>query len=301
MTFHDVDQDGAADIVLLMPYERVKILLQGSEDRFEEVDVSPPGGAMEQPWSGTADVDGDGKAELLLPQRNFLRAVVLEPDPAFQNATNRSGWVFKVKEQVNGAASNSRLAGAAALPSGTNQVPALFLLDAERKAITLCERDTAGVWQVTRNVDLPISNFKSVHALALGGSNANAVALVGLNAVAWLPLGGEVWELTELDGYETPIQNGYLNDVVSGDLNNDTRKDLVYLETARNYLDLVIFTAEHKLVPANRWQVFEERTFRSRRTDMPEPREAAVADVTGDGRNDLIVLVHDRVLVYPQE
>jgi len=26
-----------------------------------------------------------------------------------------------------------------------------------------------------------------------------------------------------------------------------------------------------------------------------------VADVTGDGKNDLIVLVHDRILVYPQE
>jgi len=64
---------------------------------------------------------------------------------------------------------------------------------------------------------------------------------------------------------------------------------------------LVIFDAGHKLVPANRWQVFEERTFRSRRNDLPEPREAAVADVTGDGKNDLIVLVHDRILVYPQE
>ena len=41
----------------------------------------------------------------------------------------------------------------------------------------------------------------------------------------------------------------------------------------------------HKLVPANRWQVFEERTFRSRRNDSLEPREAVVADVTGDGKN----------------
>jgi hypothetical protein len=64
---------------------------------------------------------------------------------------------------------------------------------------------------------------------------------------------------------------------------------LVFLETARNYLDLVIFSADHKLIPANRWQVFEERTFRSRRNDAPEPREAAVADVTGDHKNDLIV------------
>jgi hypothetical protein len=32
-----------------------------------------------------------------------------------------------------------------------------------------------------------------------------------------------------------------------------------------------------------------------------EPREALVADVTGDGLNDLLVLVHDRILLYPQE
>ena len=89
--------------------------------------------------------------------------------------------------------------------------------------------------------------------------------------------------------------------MVTGDLDNDGRKDLVFMETGRNYLDLVIFDARLKLVPANRWQVFEERTFRGRRSDFPEPREADVADVTGDGKNDLIILVHDRILVYPQE
>ena len=116
-----------------------------------------------------------------------------------------------------------------------------------------------------------------------------------------MAFGGDVWELAELDGYETPIPEGHLTDVVAGDLNHDGRKDLVFLETTRNYLDLVRFSPSRKLVPGNRWQVFEERTFRSRRNDDIEPREALVADVTGDGKNDLIVLVHDRILVYPQE
>ena len=79
------------------------------------------------------------------------------------------------------------------------------------------------------------------------------------------------------------------------------RKDLDFLKTGKHYLDLVIFDSTNHLVPANRWQVFEERSFRGGRAALPEPREAAVADVTGDGKNDLIVLVHDRVLVYPQE
>lgn len=301
ISIQDVDQDGLADLVVLIPYEKVKVLRQVAGKDFEEIDIAAPGGAIEQPWLTALDVDGDGKPELLLPQKNFLRAVVMQADNALQSSTNRGGWTFKVKEQINGTASNSRIVGAAALSNGTNATPSLFMLDAERKQLTLCERDGKGVWQVVRNLDLPVSDFASLKPVALGGSTPNTVGFMGLNNVAWMPLHGDVWELTDLDGYETPIKDGHLGDVTSGDLNNDGRKDLVFLETAKNYLDLVLFTADHKLVPANRWQVFEERTFRSRRNDMPEPREAAVADVTGDGKNDLIVLVHDRILVYPQE
>jgi len=301
ISFQDVDQDGLADLVVLIPYEKVKVLRQVPDKAFEEIDVVAPGGAMEQPWMTSLDVDGDGKPELLLPQKNFLRAVVLQADDSLQSSTNRGGWTFKVKEQINGTTSNSRIVAAAALSNGTNDTPSLFMLDAERKQLTLCERDAKGVWQVVRNLDLPVSEFGSLHAVAFGGSTPNTVGFFGLNNVAWMPLHGDVWQLTELDGYETPIKDGHLGDVTSGDLNNDGRKDLVFLETAKNYLDLVIFNEHHKLVPANRWQVFEERTFRNRRSDLPEPREAAVADVTGDGKNDLIVLVHDRILVYPQE
>lgn len=303
LALHDADQDGLADLVALMPYDKVKILRQVAGQDFEELDVAPPGGARElaQPWLGTADIDGDGRLELLLAQKNFLRAVVLEREAPPAASTNHSAWTFAVKEQINGAGSNSRLAGAAAVPNGTNAVASLFLLDAERKALTLCERDRGGAWQVVRNVPLPVSEFTRLQPLAVGAGKTNAVALLGLNTVACLPLDGQVWELTELDSYETPIKDGYLTDVVSGDLDSDGRKDLVFLETARNYLDLVLFDAEHKLVPANRWQVFEERTFRGRRSDFREPREAVVADVTGDARNDLIIIVHDRVIVYPQE
>lgn len=298
LVFHDADQDGLVDLVVLTPYEKVKILRQVAGKDFDEIDVAPPGGEIQQPWLSAADIDGDGKPELLLTQRNFLRAVVLTKDSAVGTSSN---WIFSVKEQINGASSTSRLVGAAAVPNCTNRISSLFLLDAEQKALTLCERDSSGVFQVVRNVPLPLSEFSTLQPISTGGSGAKAVALLGLNTSAWLPLQGDVWELTELDGYETPIRDGHLNDVVSGDLDNDGRKDLVFLETARNYVDLVMFDAKHKLVPANRWQVFEERSFRGRRSDLPEPREALIADLTGHRKNDLVVLVHDRILLYPQE
>jgi hypothetical protein len=290
----DADQDGVTDLVALVPYEKIKVLRMGAEGFAEEVDVAPPGGTADQPWASDADVDGDGKPELLLGQKNFVRGVVLRQ--AAGAGTNN--WSFVVKDQINGAASNSRIIGAAPL-AGRDGAGKLFLLDAERKALTLCARDTAGVWAVEKNLELPVSEFTSLQSIRIGGGAA--MGLTGRNAVAWQKFAGGVWELSELDGYETPIKDGYLHDVVSGDLNQDRRNDLVFLETRRNYLDVVTFSPERKLVPANRWQVFEERTFRSRRGDAPEPREALIADFTGDGKNDLAIIVHDRVLLYPQE
>ena len=302
LAIQDVNQDGLADLVVLIPYEKVKVLIQKRGGSFDEEDIDPPGGAIDQPWMASADVDGDGKTELLLPQKNFVRAVVLEQDARMAGSTNLPNWVFRVKDQINGAAPDSRITGATAVASAgrKNGVPSIFLLDAEHKQLTLCERDGAGVWQVVRNVELPVADFSGLRSVKLGGA-VPSVVFQGQNVAAWLSLSGAVWQFTTLDGYDTPIKDGYLNDVVAGDFSGNAHKDLVFMETAKNYIDVVSFTSKHKLMPSDRWQVFEQHTFRGAANALPEPREADVADVTGDKKNDLILLVHDRILVYPQE
>jgi hypothetical protein len=301
MAIQDVNQDGRADLVILIPYEKIKVLLQKRDGTFDEEDVDAPGGGIEQPWLASADLDGSGKPQLLLPQKNFIRAVVLEQERKMEGSTNQPSWVFRVKDQINGAASDSQIAGAVAIQNGKNRSPSIFLFDAQYQRLTLCERDTNGVWQDVRNIDLPVSDFNAIRPITLGKKHVPSIAFLGQNTVAWMPLAGDDWDFVALDGYDTAVKNGYLNDITTGDLRNNGRKQLVFLETAKNYLDLVNFTRRHKLEPLERWQVFEEHTFRNSTDSLPEPREALVTDVTGDGKNDLVVVVHDRILVYPQQ
>ena len=80
----------------------------------------------------SADVDGDGKLELLLAQKNFLRAVVLKRvTDSLAGQSNQ--WTWVVKDQVNGSTPNSRIVGATPLPGRPAELPTLCLLDADRK------------------------------------------------------------------------------------------------------------------------------------------------------------------------
>ena len=301
MAIEDVNQDGRADLVILSAYEKIKVLLQKRDGTFDEEDVDAPGGGIEQPWLASADLDGNGKSELLLPQKNFIRAVVLEQEKKTEGSTNKPSWVFQVKDQINGAASDSQIVGAVAIQNGKNRSPSVFLFDAQYQRLSLCEKDTNGVWQNVKNIDLPVSDFNTIRSVTLGEKQIPTITFLGQNTVAWMPLAGDNWNFVPLDGYDTPIKDGYLNDVTTGDLMNNGRKQLIFLETAKNYLDLVNFTHHRKLEPLERWQVFEEHTFRNSSDSLPEPREALVTDVTGDGKNDLVLVVHDRILVYPRQ
>ena len=91
ITILDLNQDGRNDVIVLIQYEKIKVLLQTEDGGFDEQDIAPPGGSTDTPWASAADVDNDGKPELLIAQRNFLRAVTLE---ASQQQTN---WTFAVK------------------------------------------------------------------------------------------------------------------------------------------------------------------------------------------------------------
>lgn len=294
---HDVDQDGLQDLVALIPYEDIRILRQKPDGTFEEITVPSPVGALQRPWASVADLNQDGKDELILGRKNFIRSLVLKNGNA--DKEEPASWSFQALEQVNGSDSRSSITAAGYLPGPDGGK--LFLLDSGFKTVSICGRDESGKWNILSNYKLAKTEFERMEPIQLGGGSAgaNAFSLMSLNSIAWITFSDERWELTDLSAYETQTRDGFLMDVVSGDLTGDQSEDLVFLETSKNHLEVVTVNEENELALNVKWKVFEERSFRGLQSG-PEPREARVVDVTGDGLNDLLILVHDRIILYPR-
>jgi hypothetical protein len=90
--------------------------------------------------------------------------------------------------------------------------------------------------------------------------------------------------------------------VIAGDINGDGKVDLNVIDTSIDGLEILSFDATKGIREATHFRVFEEKRLVSADTDRgTEPREGIVADVTSDGRFDLILLCHDRLILYPQD
>ena len=108
-------------------------------------------------------------------------------------------------------------------------------------------------------------------------------------------------KLNELATFETSIEDSFLADVVAGDLNHDGRVDLALMETESHHVEILDYSKELGLRHALAFKLFESKGVSEREQSQTEPRESLIADVTGDGLDDLVLLSHDRVLVYPQD
>ena len=110
-------------------------------------------------------------------------------------------------------------------------------------------------------------------------------------------------KLEQQFSYETKIKEGRYGQLTAGDINSDARCDLIMVEYKRNHIEILALNEDFMPTPALRFKVFEQKSYRDgRRREYPvQPRELTVADVTGDGKPDLVTIIHDRVIIYPQD
>jgi hypothetical protein len=284
----DLDRDGRRDALLCLPTELPRILLAQAAGGFKDVNVAQSPGlgllkGLERDALWWGDVDGDGSSELLVPGPNFARAFALD-----------AAGVPVVVGQFNLPDPGAQVACVAAADLDHDGKPEVVLADRAQKSLDVAGRaDAPGL---RARVDL---GELQPRALAVATGTPSRLVLLAADRFGVLGAGASrATFLPDLD-FEVPVKDAYVNDIAIGDINGDGTPDLVMTETLKH--QLVIARARAQVIDfALRFPVYEERLFESGRSGQ-EPRQVVLAELTGDGLLDVAILVHDRLVVYPQE
>jgi hypothetical protein len=250
-----------------------------------------------------ADVDGKEGRELLVAQKNFARSLVFS-----------EGRNWSVIDQYNAKTSTENKISAVAAfnidSDGPAGRPAILLLDGQKGRLQILKADSDKTYRVDKQVDVgkwnSVAHLKMLFAPLTGGEAKSLLLFDSAKfALVTPPSAGNVAQHFEQQfSYETRIKDGTYGNLTAGDINSDGRTDIVMVDYKRNHIEILALDAGARPVPAMRFKVFEQKSYRSSRDRSKagaEPRELKVADVTGDGKNDLVTVIHDRIIIYPQD
>ncbi|MCH2203780.1 MAG: VCBS repeat-containing protein [Fuerstiella sp.] len=220
---------------------------------------------------------------------------------AFARAMKLEDQRWAVVDQFNAAEEKARISGAVGMDYDNDGTDEIVLIDTGIDRLRIL-RNESGLFRPWREVETGAFRFRSAVVADLNGDSADDLLLVSDQRISVLYSGCARNELTEIATWESDREDAYAADVISGDFNGDDVIDLAVIDTGIDGLELLNFSETNGIRAATHFRVFEEkRLVSSADSRGTEPREGIVADVTGDGRRDLVLLCHDQLIVYPQD
>lgn len=284
----DANHDGRSDFLVFLGSSREPLLLVTNKDGKPELVENTSGIRLGEVESNAVFVGRDQRM-MLVAQQNFARSLMLS-----------EGQEWKVIDQFNANEINAKIAGAVAMDLDGKPGDEVALIDMGVQKLRLL-RLVDNVYRPWRELDLKAFAFKAAHVVDLNGDKRNDLLLFGRSRMAVLYHGRSDPKLQEVASYESKERDVFFQDLVAGDLNGDGQPEIAVIDTQSHSLEVLNFSASHGLRRALRFKIFEEKSFSTKAGRDNQPREAMIVDVTGDRAADLILLCHDRLIVYPQD
>jgi hypothetical protein len=177
----------------------------------------------------------------------------------------------------------------------------IVLVDTGVRKLRVLKADGA-LYKPWKEVETGPFPFVVARIADLNADSRDDLLLFGRGRFAVLYAGRTDPTLEEIASFESDLEKTFFVDSVAGDLNADGYTDIAILDTQSHFVEVLDFDPTLGPRHAVHFPVFEEKSFTDKEGGGGvEPRESMIADVTGDGRADLVLLTHDRVLVYPQD
>ncbi len=286
----DANQDGRGDLALFSNLSPMQLLIRQADPKapFKRAEGLPDTLVNKlQPLAlATADVDGDGKAELILAKDQFARAIRVGAD----------GKAVTV-EQFNAPDPASQLS--AVILSGTGAKRRILLADSAQKKLHEMAASADGVFRVAHTHALSALAADQLH---LSGDRLLAI---GKTSFDLTPLSGRALRLETLASLDTELKDTRPTDLISAAFSGQEVDDLALVDSTRSRVIefLQPEVGVEKSAPSWRsamyFRVFEtDPHFRGKGGRENEPHDYTALDLNNDGKLDLALLVHDRLLLY---
>jgi hypothetical protein len=293
----DANGDRRGDLAVFGNHEGLRLLLQLADGSFSEASVSSGFRKglvddIEAPAFTTGDVNRDGKREMLVASEGYARSLTVAGD-----------GTLEVVDQYNARTSDTKIAAALVADLDGNQVPEIVLVERGGSRLQVLKRRRGGVYRHVETVPIGAIDLVEGRVVDLAGDGSPDILLLGTDRFLWLPLGSDDMDMVSLSTYESDLENVGYHMLQVGDLDGDGRDDVVAIDTRdTRILEVLSLDDRRRWHSELHFRVFDaDPHYEGQRGNAAEPREIVLTDLTGDGRDDIALLVHDRVLIYPQE
>jgi hypothetical protein len=128
----------------------------------------------------------------------------------------------------------------------------------------------------------------------------NDILAIGDSGFAIIQLSGERISLNEIQSWRTDNDRRVQHKLAVGDVNGDGYIDMVSLDAGEQMLEIFTFSESGKMLYATGFKIYETRIFSGGEPREWQPSQVIITDLTNDGDNDILLLSHDRLLLYPQ-
>ena len=284
----DIDGDRDRDLVVIPASDPFGVVLNEGEGRFTPLGSDEIGGKWLLSGAKASSYGSallpDGREALLVAKKNIGRAVALDAERK-----------LAVLEQYPGGEEVSWIALA-------RRGDLLFVLDEKTSTLSVL-RSEKGEWKGRQEIRLAQGKVERMELGALGPQGEPALLLAGPSGLQVLRPGNLQRSLEPDWSYETDSKEPWLWTMAEGDFNADSRKDLAVIDWKNRNLEILGLPAAEGQAPSRAFQfeMYEEKTIVRRVSGSGGVRAVLSGDLTGDRKDDLLFLIHDRILLYPQE
>ncbi|MDZ4401865.1 VCBS repeat-containing protein [Prosthecobacter sp.] len=285
----DANQDGRGDLALFSNLGPLQLLLSTTDAKapFKRVEGIPDSFVSKLAPAAltTGDLDGDGKEEILIAHQQLARAFKVDAEGK-----------ASIVEQFNSPDASAELHSA--LISRKDGKISVLLIDATHSKLHELTAGKDRVYRADHTHALPV--MTPDQCVLMTAEKNTKLLLLAKNSFQITPLDGSTLKLDTVATFDSELKDTTPSDLIAASFSGEDVDDIALIDTAKSrVIEIFQPAAGQKWDSAMYFRVFEtDPHFRGKTGLENEPHDYAALDLDKDGRLDLCLLTHDRVLLY---